>query len=116
MGDHNRTEQTLALLARCGAFELLLAMHHRGGTATFAQIAAESPRPAALLRAMAADGFVVSPHAGSLDGEPLAEAHFCLTARGVAVLGHLLRLRHWLASRAAPRPRLAGPDSPVEIY
>ncbi|WFE38056.1 hypothetical protein [Micromonospora sp. WMMD998] len=108
MGDHHGTEQTLSLLARRGALELLLAMHHRGGTASFAQIAAESPRPTALLRAMAADGFVVSPHAGSLDSEPLAETRFCLTSRGAAILGHLLRLRHWLASRTAPDPRPTG--------
>ncbi|OON27098.1 hypothetical protein BSA16_33775 [Micromonospora sp. Rc5] len=108
MGDHSGTEQTLSLLARHGALGLLLAMHRRGGVANFAQIAAESPQPAALLRAMAADGFVAGPHAGSLDSEPLADTHFCLTSRGAAILGHLLRLRHWLASRTASDPRPAG--------
>ncbi|WP_433531008.1 hypothetical protein ACQPYA_02455 [Micromonospora sp. CA-263727] len=88
--------------------ELLLAMHHRGGTASFAQIAAASPRPAALLRAMAADGFVVSPHAGSLDSESLDRTCFCLTGKGVAIVGRLLRLRRWLASRPALDPRLTG--------
>ena len=108
MGDHNGAERTLTLLAQSGAMELLLAMHHRGGTATFAQIAAASPRPAALLRAMAADGFVVSPHAGSLDSEPLDQTCFSLTSKGAAVLDRLLRLRRWLASRPALNPRLTG--------
>lgn len=108
MGNHDRTERTLTLLARRGAFELLLAMHERGGTASFAQIAAESPRPTALLRAMAADGFLISPRGGSLDGEPLADACFCLTGKGEAIFGRLLRLRQWLASRTAPTPKPVG--------
>ncbi|NIL43746.1 hypothetical protein HCB17_23475 [Salinispora arenicola] len=102
MGDHERAEQTLALLARRGAYEALLAMHVRGGTATFAQIAAESPRPATLLRAMAAEGFVVSPRGGTLDGDPRGDTNFCLTTKGQAIFTSLLRLRQWMASRRPP--------------
>ncbi|WP_433530279.1 hypothetical protein ACQPYA_29580 [Micromonospora sp. CA-263727] len=100
MGDHDRTEQTLALLARRGAYEVLLAMHTSGGTASFTRIAAESPRPIALLRAMAAEGFVITSCGGTLDDDPHDETHFRLTPKGEAIIGHLLRLHHWLASRA----------------
>jgi hypothetical protein len=103
MSDHDRTEQTLTLLARRGAYEVLRAMHTRGGAATFAQISAESPRPLALLRAMAAEGFVVGMGSGTLDADPNADTHFSLTSKGEAVFGHMLRLHNWLASRAAAR-------------
>lgn len=99
MGDRDRTEQTLTLLARRGAYEVLRAMHTRGGAATFAQISADSPRPIALLRAMAADGLVVSPQAGTLDDEPSGVIPFCLTGKGEAIFGHLHRLRQWATSR-----------------
>jgi hypothetical protein len=79
MSDHDRTEQALTLLARHGAYEVLSAMYHHGGSASFAQISAESPRPTPLLRAMAADGFVVSPHGGTLDADPRGETYFSLT-------------------------------------
>ncbi|GAB3160695.1 hypothetical protein GCM10027290_66980 [Micromonospora sonneratiae] len=105
MGDHDRTEQTLTLLARRGAYELLLAMHMRGGTASFAQIAAESPRPIDLLRAMAVEGFVIGLRGGTLDTDPRGDTHFCLTGKGEAIFGHLLRLRRWMASRTPPAAR-----------
>ncbi|TCB91629.1 hypothetical protein E0H26_25425 [Micromonospora zingiberis] len=100
MGDHDRTEQTLTLLARRGAYEVLLAMHTSGGTASYTRIAAASPRPTTLLRALAAEGFVTIPSGGTLDDEPHGETRFRLTAKGEAIIGHLLRLRQWLASRA----------------
>ncbi len=102
MSDHDRTDETLTLLARTGAYEILHAMHIHGGAATFARISAESPKPIALLRAMAAEGFVISPEAGTLDTDPPGETRFCLTAKGEAIFGHLLRLRQWLASRTTP--------------
>lgn len=101
MGGHDRTDRTLILLARTGAYEVLRAMHTRGGGASFAEIAAEAPRPMALLRAMAAEGFVISPGAGTLDTDPRDETAFCLTVKGEAIFGHMLRLRQWIASRAA---------------
>lgn len=110
MSDHDRTYETLNLLARSGAYEVLLAMHARGGAASFEQISAESPRPITLLRAMAVDGFVITTRGGSLDADPQAETHFCLTAKGEAIFTHLLRLREWLASRTAPA---AGPTDPL---
>jgi len=110
MSDHDRTDETLTLLARSGAFEVLFAMHARGGDASFAQISAESPRPITLLRAMAVEGFVISPRGGTLDAEPHGETHFCLTAKGEAIFGHLLRLRQWIASRTAPA---VSPNDPL---
>jgi hypothetical protein len=103
MSDHDRTEQTLTLLARRGAYEVLQAMHARGGAATFAQISAGagSHHPLPLLRELAAEGFMISPHGGTLDVDPHDEAHFCLTAKGEAITRHLLRLREWMASRAS---------------
>lgn len=109
MGDHDRTEQALTLLARRGAYEALVAMHTRGGAASFAQICAESPRPIALLRAMAAEGLLVSPCGGSLDADPCGDTHYCLTGRGEAVVGHLMRLRRWMASRRSPATRPIDP-------
>ena len=107
MSDHDRTEQTLTLLARRGAYEVLHAMHARGGAASFAQISAGagSHRPLPLLRALATEGFVISPRGGTLDVDPPDEAHFCLTTKGEAVIGHLLRLREWMASRTSPARR-----------
>jgi len=99
MGDHDRTEQTLTLLARRGAYEVLLAMHAHGGGATFAQISAEVPQSLTLLRAMAAEGFVISPRGGTLDADPHGDTRFCLTVKGEAIFGHLLRLRQWIAFR-----------------
>ncbi|WP_036346896.1 hypothetical protein [Micromonospora sp. CNB394] len=101
MGGPERLEQALALLARRGSYEVLSALDARGGTATFAQIAAEASSPTAILRAMAAYGFVVSVCGGSLDGDPLADTHFSLTAKGQAIFGHLLRLHRWVASRTS---------------
>jgi hypothetical protein len=111
MSDHDHADETLSLLARSGAYEVLLAMHTRGGGASFAEISAESPRPIALLRAMAAEGFLFSPNGGTLDAEPHGEAHYCLTAKGEAIFGHLLRLRQWLNSRTAPATRPIDPLS-----
>lgn len=102
MSDHDRTNEILSLLARTGAYEVLLAMHTGGGTATFAQICDESPDPTALLRAMAVEGFVVSLGAGTLDIAPCGGSRFCLTAKGEAIFGHLLRLRQWIATRHHP--------------
>ena len=109
MSDHDRTDETLTLLARSGAYEVLFAMHVRGGAASFEQISAESPRPITLLRAMAAEGLVVSPRGGTLDADPHSETRFCLTAKGEAIFGHLLRLRQWIASRTTPA---VGPNDP----
>lgn len=107
MSDHDRTKQTLTLLARRGAYEVLHAMHARGGAATFAQISVEAgtSQPLPLLRALAAEGFVISPRGGTLDVDPQGEAPLCLTAKGEAVIGHLLRLRQWMASRASAARR-----------
>ncbi len=103
MSDDGRMNQTLTLLARPGAYEVLHAMHRRDGTATFAQIATEARRPLSLLRALSAEGFVTSYHCGTLDMEPDAATSFCLTARGEAVAGHLTRLQEWITNRAASR-------------
>ena len=110
MSDHDRTDETLTLLARSGAYEVLCAMHNRGGAASFAQICAETPQPIALLRAMAAEGFVITPRGGTLDADPQSETRFCLTAKGEAIFGHLLRLRQWIASRTTPAVR---PNDPL---
>ncbi|MEU1813038.1 hypothetical protein [Micromonospora aurantiaca (nom. illeg.)] len=109
MGDHERTAQTLALLRRRGTYEMMSAMDAMGGTATFAQIATQTPHPTAILRAMAADGLVVSLSSGTLDSEPRAETAFSLTTRGRAIFGHLLRLHLWIASRTSPAEG-AGPS------
>ncbi|GLY98812.1 hypothetical protein [Actinoplanes sp. NBRC 103695] len=111
MGDHDRTDETLILLARHGAYEVLSAMHHYGGSASFAQISAESPRPTALLRAMAAEGFLISPSGGTLDADPHDETCFRLTAKGEAIFCHLRRLREWIASRATSATRPIDPLS-----
>jgi DNA-binding HxlR family transcriptional regulator len=103
MSDHGRTDQTLALLAKPGVYEVLHVMHDRGGTATFAQIAAEARRALSLLRSLAAEGFVISARCGSLDIEPSAQAYFSLTAKGEAVAGHLTRLQQWITNRPARR-------------
>lgn len=99
MSAHDRTDEVLSLLARTGAYEALLAMHTHGGTASFTQICTESPQPTALLRAMAAEGFVVTVDAGTLDTDPHGDTQFCLTAKGEAIFGHLRRLRQWIAAR-----------------
>jgi DNA-binding HxlR family transcriptional regulator len=98
--DHDHTERTLTLLARRGAYEVLQAMHTRGGVASFAEISADTPRPLTLLRALATEGFLVSRGGGSLDGDTRGDTHFSLTGKGEAVFDHLLRLRQWTASRA----------------
>jgi hypothetical protein len=104
MSDHDRTDDTLTLLAQNGAYEVLSAMHARGGSASFAQISADSPKPTGLLRAMAVEGFVISPHGGTFDADPPGETHFSLTAKGEAIFIHLLRLRQWIASRPPQAP------------
>jgi DNA-binding HxlR family transcriptional regulator len=103
MSDHSRTDQALTLLAQPGCYEVLHALHARDGTATFAQIAAEARHALARLRALAAEGFVVSHSCGSLDTEPKAQTDFSLTAKGQAVAGHLIRLQSWAANRSARR-------------
>ncbi len=103
MRDHGRTDQVLTLLARPGTYEALHAMYSRGGTATFAQIAAEARRALTLLRSLAAAGFVISARCGSLDVEPCAQTAFNLTAKGEAVAGHLTRLRQWITTRPTRR-------------
>lgn len=107
MSDHDRTEQILTLLARRGAYEVLHAMHARAGVASFAQISAEagSDQSLLLLRALAAEGFVISPRGGTLDVDPQDDVPLCLTAKGEAVIGHLQRLRQWMASRDSVAPR-----------
>jgi hypothetical protein len=109
MSDHDRTDETLILLARHGAYEVLSAMYQHGGSATFAQISAESPRPIALLRAMAAEGFLTGLSGGTFDADPHEAACFRLTAKGEAIFGHLRRLREWIASRATSATRPIDP-------
>lgn len=104
MSDHDGTDDTLNLLAQSGAYEVLSAMHARGGSASFAQISDDAPRPTRLLRAMAVEGFVISPRGGTFDADPHSETHFSLTAKGEAIFTHLLRLRQWLASRSPQAP------------
>ncbi|MGC9671405.1 hypothetical protein ACNTMW_33280 [Planosporangium sp. 12N6] len=100
MSDLDRsTSRTLMLLAQPGAYEALLAMHTRGGTATFTEIATKTRQPLALMRSMASEGFVVSPACGTLDVDPHGDTRFCLTAKGEAVLGHLVRLQQWINTR-----------------
>jgi DNA-binding HxlR family transcriptional regulator len=103
MGDQGRTEQTLTLLAKPGVYEILHALHSRGGTATFAQIPIEARRALILLRSLAAEGFVISHHCGSLDIEPAAQTCFSLTTKGEAVAGHLTRLQQWIINRTTRR-------------
>jgi hypothetical protein len=103
MSDHGRMDQTLRLLTRPGSYEVLHAMHVRGGTAVFAHIAAEARDALVRLRALAVEGFVIGHHCGSLDLEPSAQACFSLTAKGEAVTGHLVRLQEWAAGRSARR-------------
>ncbi len=103
MDDQERIDQSLSLLARRGAYEALHAMYSRGGTATFAQIAAEARHALNLLRALAAEGFVISYRCGSLDIEPTAQTSFTLTAKGEAVAGHLTRLQQWITTRPSRR-------------
>lgn len=114
MGDRDRAGQTLALLARRGTYEVLLAMQARGGTASFAQIAAGMRSPVALLREMAAEGLLVTHDGGSLDDEPCGETAFRLTVKGEAIFGHMLRLHQWLTSRPSAtstfRSRRFGPE------
>lgn len=103
MSDHDRTHQALDLLAEPGAYDVLHAMHARDGAATFAQIAAATARPLALLRALAVAGLVIAPRCGTLDLEPEADTHFCLTARGEVITGYLVRIQQWAATRSAAR-------------
>lgn len=103
MRDHGRMEQALALITASGANEVLQAMYRRGGVATFAQIAADLLRPLTMLRALAAEGFVISYGCGTLDVEPPAGMIFGLTPKGEAVAGHLARLQQWIKTRAASR-------------
>ncbi|MDM4721367.1 hypothetical protein QTQ03_17810 [Micromonospora sp. WMMA1363] len=103
MSDHGRTDRALTLLARPGAYEVLHAMQSRDGTATFAEIRTAARQPLALLRALATEGFVRSYHSGTLDIEPCERTHFCLTAKGEAVTGHLVRLQEWVTSRPTRR-------------
>ena len=103
MSDQGRIDQSLSLLATRGVYEVLHAMHSRGGTATFAQIANEARHALTLLRALAAEGFVISYKCGSLDIEPTAQTSFILTAKGEAVTGHLTRLQQWITARSSRR-------------
>ncbi|GAB1641504.1 hypothetical protein [Krasilnikovia sp. MM14-A1259] len=103
MSGPDRTHQMLTLLARPGAYEVLRAMRTRDGTATFAQIATEAPRPMAVLRSLAVYDLVIAPCCGSLDVDPCGTTYFCLTARGEAVIGHLDRLQQWAATRNSGR-------------
>lgn len=101
MINDGRIERSLSLLLKPGAYDVLQAMLSRDGTATYAQLAAEARNVPALLRALAAEGFVFSYRGGSLDVEPPAATSFYLTAKGQAVARHLARLSEW----AADRPR-----------
>ena len=103
MSDHCRREQALAVVTASGANEVLQAMYSRGGIATFAQIAAELPQPLTMLRALAAEGLMISYGCGTLDVEPSAAMIFGLTARGQAVAGHLNRLQEWIKTRSGSR-------------
>lgn len=103
MSDHGRTDKTLTLLARPGVYEVLHAMQTRDGTATFAEIRTAARQPLALLRALAAEGFVRSYRSGSLDIEPCEGTHFYLTAKGEAVTGHLVRLQEWVTNHPTRR-------------
>jgi hypothetical protein len=103
MSDHGRMEQALALITASGANEVLQAMYRRGGVATFAQIAADLLRPLTMLRALAAEGFVISYGCGTLDVEPSAGMIFGLTTKGEAVAGHLDRLQQWNKTRSGRR-------------
>lgn len=105
MSDHDRAAETLTLLARSGAYEVLSAMYDRGGSASFAQISEAFPYPVTLLRSMAAAGFVVTPFGGTLDGVPGGETYFSLTAKGEAIFGHLMRLGQWITRRDSATPR-----------
>lgn len=104
MINDGRIERSLSLLASPGAYDVLRAMQSRDGTATYAEITSETRNGLALLRALAAEGFVFTYRCGSLDIEPPAATSFCLTAKGEAVTGHLNRLSDWAATRS-PRRR-----------
>ncbi|MEV0611157.1 hypothetical protein AB0I61_32905 [Polymorphospora rubra] len=99
MSDHDRTEHTLTLLARRGTYEVLRVMHEGGGFAAFAQISAGSPESIALLRALAAEGFVTGLHGGTLDDAPSGDTGFRLTSKGEAIFRRLLRLHQWTTTR-----------------
>ncbi|MEU8656151.1 hypothetical protein [Actinoplanes philippinensis] len=99
MGDHDHVDETLALLARLDAYELLSALHARGGMAPFSQVCTRAEDSMPLLRSMAACGFITCHRGGTLDVEPSPEAQFCLTTKGEAVFGHLSRLRQWLTTQ-----------------
>ncbi len=103
MNDHDHIDRSLLLLAKRGTYEALRAMSDRGGAATFTQITAEARHALTMLRALAAEGFVMSAHCGSLDIEPPAQTTFMLTAKGEAVIGHLTRLQPWITSRPKRR-------------
>ena len=103
MSDHSRADQALTLLALPGSYEVLHALYVRDGTATFAQLATETPHALLRLRALAAEEFVVGHYCGSLDVEPSPQANFSLTAKGQAVSGHLVRLQEWAVERSARR-------------
>jgi hypothetical protein len=102
MSGQDRTDRILTLLGQRGAYKVFFAMGARGGTATFVEIATSAgPDAAAVLRSMAVEGLVLSRCCGSLDLEPPAGARFCMTAKGEAVFGHLVRLQEWIAARGA---------------
>ncbi|MBB2943265.1 hypothetical protein FB565_002978 [Actinoplanes lutulentus] len=101
MGDHDRVDHALKLLAHPAAYAILLTLHERGGAATFVSISAQVSTPARLLRAMVAAELVACQQGGTLDVEPVADAQFCFTAKGEAIFGHLMRLRQWLDAQPA---------------
>ncbi|GAA0490763.1 hypothetical protein Ade02nite_23530 [Paractinoplanes deccanensis] len=105
MNSYNRNERTLTLLGRRGAYELLLALSVRDGSAAFSELEKEAPQVMPLLRALITEGFVTSAGPGTLDLEPGAELRFSLTAKGQAVTAHLVRIQQWLAERP-PQPHI----------
>lgn len=87
----------------------MLDVLHGGEPTAFAEIWARCTFgcPVSVLRALAAEGYIVCPGGGSLDDEPRHDALFRITDQGEAIFGHLLRLRAWMATRApAGRSRL----------
>ncbi len=107
----------LDLIMRPGVVEIIVALHERDGSASLAELqAAGIPKPAPLLRSLAAAGQVSRSDAGTWDTTPSLDTRFALTPAGTG-LAHTLGEIEYSANcfcliRTADQARAEGPAEP----
>ena len=86
----------LDLIMRPGVVEIIVALHECDGSASLAELqAAGIPKPAPLLRSLAAAGQVSRSDAGTWDTTPSREIRFALTPAGTGLAHTLGEIEDW---------------------